>query len=203
MKKSRLLGAVCASLLSIAVTPALASVIYTYEGNPFNSFSPDTSYSRSNSVTGTVELENLLQANTTSTPAILGFSFTDGFQTLTQADADIVTFVFTTDDDSITKWKVSLQKVPPLDEVGNVTQIIRTYNWDADVKEPDVNDAGNRQEVAAIIGTSSAVTVDFGQRQATPGSWDGDIAAIPLPATAWLFGSGLVGLVAASRRRKK
>lgn len=31
---------------------------------------------------------------------------------------------------------------------------------------------------------------------------DGDIAAVPVPATAWLFGSGLVGLVGSVRRRK-
>ena len=57
MKKLCLLGAVCASLLSIVVTPALASVIYSYEGTSFNSFSPAASYSSSDRVTGTVELE--------------------------------------------------------------------------------------------------------------------------------------------------
>ena len=201
MKKSRLLGAACASLLSIALTPALASVTYSYTGNPFNSFSPGTSYSSLISITGTVELENLLQANTTSTPTILGFNFTDGVQTLTQADADIVIFEFTTDDDSITNWQVSLQTFPAPLVVDDVVQIIRTYNSDADV--PDVKDAGNRQTVVAMIGTAPMFTVDFGQRQVTPGSWSGDIAAVPLPATAWLFGSGLAGLVAAGRRRKK
>ncbi len=32
---------------------------------------------------------------------------------------------------------------------------------------------------------------------------DGDIAAIPVPATAWLFGSGLVGLLATARRKRQ
>jgi hypothetical protein len=31
---------------------------------------------------------------------------------------------------------------------------------------------------------------------------DGDVGAVPLPATAWLFGSGLLGLVGIARRKK-
>ena len=30
---------------------------------------------------------------------------------------------------------------------------------------------------------------------------DGDIGAVPIPATIWLFGSGLLGLIGAARRR--
>lgn len=32
---------------------------------------------------------------------------------------------------------------------------------------------------------------------------DGDVAAVPVPAAAWLFGSGLIGLAGAARRRKR
>lgn len=31
---------------------------------------------------------------------------------------------------------------------------------------------------------------------------DGDVAAVPIPATAWLFGSGLIGLIGAGRKRR-
>jgi hypothetical protein len=31
---------------------------------------------------------------------------------------------------------------------------------------------------------------------------DGDVSTVPVPAAAWLFGSGLIGLVGVSRRRK-
>ncbi len=31
---------------------------------------------------------------------------------------------------------------------------------------------------------------------------DGDVAAVPVPTTAWLFGSGLIGLVGTFRKRK-
>ena len=30
----------------------------------------------------------------------------------------------------------------------------------------------------------------------------GDVSAVPVPATVWLFGSGLLGLIGASRRKK-
>lgn len=32
---------------------------------------------------------------------------------------------------------------------------------------------------------------------------DGDVAAVPLPAAAWLFGSGLAGLLGFARRKMK
>jgi hypothetical protein len=198
MKKSRLLGAVYACLLFIVATPALASVVYSYAGNPFNSFSSATSYSSSNLITGTVVLENLLQANSTSQPTILSFSFTDGVQTLTEADAAIDIFEFTTDGDSITNWRVSLQTFPAPLVRGDVVQIIRTYNWDVDVK-----DAGNRQTVAAMIGNTPIFRVDSGERLTTTGLWVGDVAIVPLPATAWLFGSGLLGLIGLARHKKK
>jgi hypothetical protein len=37
------------------------------------------------------------------------------------------------------------------------------------------------------------------------GAWpvrDGDVGAVPVPAAVWLFGSGLISLVAAARKRK-
>ena len=67
----------------------------------------------------------------------------------------------------------------------------------------DVKDIGNRQTVAAMIGTTPIYTVDFGQKLTAPGSWVGDIAAVPVPAAVWLFGSGLIGLLAIGRRRRQ
>ena len=213
MNKSRLLGAVCAGLLSIAASPALASVVYGYSGDQFDTFPSTTTYDTSHFISGTVTLENLLAANTTSTPTILDFSFTDGKQTLSMANgAAIVAMEFTTDEDSITSWRVELNILPPGPlEVGDVTQTIITYNRDADAE-----DTGRTQTVTGTLPAFLFISdlssdsepdpiplssIDFGTAS-TAGSWEGDIASVPLPATAWLFGSGLVGLVGIARRKK-
>ena len=207
MNKSRLLGAVCAGLLSIAATPTLASVVYSYDGNAngdtFDTFplTTPTSYDTSNFITGTVTLENLLQANTTSTPTILDFSFTDGNQTLSMGNgAAIVAMEFTTDENGITNWRVDLNILPPAPlGVGDITRIIKTYNWDANIE-----DAGRIQTVTAIMPFGPASSVDFGKVLSSPGSWSGDVATtVPLPAAAWLFGSGLLGLIGIAKRKKK
>jgi len=215
MNKSRLLGAVCAGLLSIAASPALAAVVYGYTGNQFDSFPSGSNYDTSSFIAGTVTLEDLLVANTTSTPVILDFSFTDGNQILSMENgAAIVAMEFTTDEDSITSWRVELNIMPsgPL-KVGNVTQTIKTYNRDADVE-----DTGRTQEVTGILPAFLFISdlssdsepdpvpvplssFDFGTAS-TPGSWTGGIAAVPLPAAAWLFGSGLLGLAGIARRKK-
>ena len=138
MNKSRLLGAVCAGLLSIAASPALASVVYGYSGDQFDAFaSIDPTYDTSNFISGTVTLENLLAANTTSTPTILDFSFTDGNQTLSMANgAAIVAMEFTTDENGITNWRVNLNILAPAPlEDGDVSHILRTFNWEADVED--------------------------------------------------------------------
>jgi hypothetical protein len=207
--KSRLLGAVCAGLLSIAASPALASVVYGYSGDQFNAFPSTTTYGTSNFISGTVTLEDLLVANTTSTPTILDFSFTDGNQILSMANgAAIVAMEFTTDEDSITSWRVELNILPagPLG-VGDITQTIITYNRDADAE-----DTGRTQTVTGTLPAFLFISaqssdpvplssIDFGTAS-TAGGWTGEIASVPLPAAAWLFGSGLLGLAGIARRKK-
>ena len=59
--------------------------------------------------------------------------------------------------------------------------------------------------------TSSAWVFNFGNgsqgtisKLGTPYAWAvrGDVAAVPVPSAAWLFGSGLLGLIGVARRKK-
>ena len=199
MNKTRLLGAVCAGLLSITANPVLAAVVYGYTGNQFDEFPAGTAYDTSNFISGTVTLENLLVANTTSTPAILDFSFTDGNQTLSMANgAAILDMEFTTDENGITNWKVELKILPPTPlEVDDTSHILKTLNW-----ESGVQDTGIIQTFTNIMPFGPAWSQDIGKVLDSAGSWEGDVASVPLPATAWLFGSGLVALFGIAKRKK-
>lgn len=80
---------------------------------------------------------------------------------------------------------------------GSFSNIQLAYYWSATDYAPDPNDAwifyfydGNRHWVAKN-GNQNAWAVH-----------DGDIAAVPLPAAVWLFGSGLIGLIGLARRKK-
>jgi hypothetical protein len=69
-----------------------------------------------------------------------------------------------------------------------------TFNIGSDVG------GGVTLQFTVICGGAPTCTSDY--------SWDNvsitaDIAAVPVPAAVWLFGSGLVGLVGVARRRKK
>jgi hypothetical protein len=56
------------------------------------------------------------------------------------------------------------------------------------------NGTGSGQELAYLLGTA---TFDGNTL-----SFTGESAAVPIPAAAWLFGSGLLGLLGISRRRR-
>lgn len=59
-------------------------------------------------------------------------------------------------------------------------------------------------EMAGTFTASWDAVVIGGVFNGQLGSWtiEGNVSAVPVPATVWLFGSGLVGLAAVARRRK-
>ena len=75
----------------------------------------------------------------------------------------------------------------------NWTNVTQTFNIGPDVS------GGVTLQFVAICGAAASCISDY--------SWDNvsimaDVNAVPVPAAAWLFGSGLLGLVGVARRKK-
>jgi len=62
--------------------------------------------------------------------------------------------------------------------------------------------SGNGFDSTPATWTLTAQSVDFGGGVVTPTTYSMTVAAVPVPAAVWLFGSGILGLVAVARRRK-
>lgn len=198
MKLAKLLLLFIVTWFATASNLALASVVYSYDGKKFNSFSSPTSYDISNFITGTVTLANLLPANTTYEPAIMDFSFFDGVQTIDQDDPVDVLFRFTTDiSGAITDWKVTLKTpVPAMPLSGFIEYSIITVN-----EGTHFEDTGSISTATYPVPGVLVWERDFGTILDLPGLWT--TSEVPIPATAWLFGSGLLGLFGVARRKKQ
>ena len=97
MKLKSIAGALTGALTlcCLVVEPAHAVTVYTYAGNNFNLFPsaqnpPVGNYTTSMNVTGSFTLQNALSVNSPLTnivPDLLGFSFFDGRNTITNLNA--------------------------------------------------------------------------------------------------------------------
>ena len=83
---------------------------YTYSGNNFNSVSG--AYTTSMRVTGTFVLGAPLAPGMPLTeikPSVLSYSFSDGLQTLTEANSEIVVLLVATDSQGrLTEWLIAV-----------------------------------------------------------------------------------------------
>lgn len=111
----------CAVGMLTAVTVHAATITYTYTGNSFTDVSGP--YTTSDTVTGFVTFNSPLGANmplTAETPT--AFSFSDGVQTITSANATSTDFIFTTGHSGeIVGWLVEVETSGGVDliESGN------------------------------------------------------------------------------------
>jgi hypothetical protein len=180
----------------VLVSPAsVFGTTYTYTGNflgpdpPYAFYPP---YTTSDFVTGYFSLNTPLADNlpnmTDITSLVTDFSFTDGVQTFNQSDSLMFEEfeVATNNQGAIDAWAI---------ELGSGYQNV-FISCDGDLSGTDACSPGNGWG----IGGAADEAFDSGSvalREAAPGRW----SATPEPSALMLFGSGILGVAGAVRRR--
>jgi hypothetical protein len=168
--------------------PASASTIYTYTGNPFTTitgvpiFITGTSYTTQDSVSGAFTLATPLAPDHTDiTPAVLGWTLTDGVQILGSDNPgdSLKEFKLTTDSLArITFWQV----------LGVTTFLDSSYVGTFNEPPSVVGDEG---------GFAGIIVNGYGASNAgMPGRW----ATVPEPTTSTLLATGVLALSRVRRR---
>jgi hypothetical protein len=157
------------ALLMIMTASANASYVYSYTGNSFDSFSSPSSWDSSMNVSGTFELQGTPELNLIDSPIVpTSFSFTDGVNTITSANAAAnpllynLDFRFSTDSNGvITGWYVLLdygQVSAPFEPgtLGNVGDTLARIHTEGGVSEA----AKDVSCDVAVIYTCTAINSD-------------------------------------------
>jgi len=202
MKKAilRIVGIVALLLLGSASANAGVWKL-SYFGNPFrftvDNNPPAGNYDTTMSITGSLTLTDPFFniPSTDITPYLLGYSFTDGRQTLDSTNSKIGGFglFLTTDGAGLpTAWNIQLLVDPTFVQVGDILREINTTNsFDiARISRCDAVDA---------FGRCTATSDDNASNFSNPGRWT--ITHIPEPSTLPLILVGLAILCLSARRR--
>jgi len=194
MKKIRLLGIVfIISYLFITSTAAHAvNVTYDFAGTcqqaEWDCGPLGVLDSAVDSVTGTLEL-NLSEpmvAQVWDASDVLAYSFTFGDFTIDSANSTLANSAGGGD----IPFTTTISAPFSIDDAF----LVATYNADSSVFL--------NIDLGGINLVQGSLTVCSGSCQALAiGSWT-RISAVPVPAAAWLFGSGLIGLIGIARRKK-
>ena len=172
----------CLFLTALTCKPAIADTVYTYTGNNFTTFT--VPFNSSDSVYGSLSLAAPLGANLDQafvTPE--HFSFSDGYQTITDANS-FGTFSFSTDGSgNITQWVIGI-----LDN--SLTSQIVTVKTNA-----LIHDEGYYYYDSHFDSYTGNVESD-------PGLWSSpNSSPVPEPTSLALLGTGVLGAFRTLRRR--
>ena len=170
----------------LSIAAARADVTYTYTGNDFTTFSSPTTYTTSDSVTGSITLTSALADNISSfinqpAASIVSFSFSDGQQTITNANATLSQFDFETNSSGdITYWQLVVG-------IGSVFE--------------DSIGTSNAPGIAVVDQGVMDYDNDAADNFNDPGTWTTGSASTPVPepGSLVLLGTGLAALAASFR----
>ena len=194
MRKARLLGAVCACLFSIGPLAAHAAITFTYVLNTSDFTGGHSNLTDSDTLTisfldGT-DLNNISSSNIFSysydlAAGITGTNYYDGgwdgelgdIGSAFAWDGSILSLTFDT---------LGGDYITNTDNLGNPSQLLTGEAWHI---HSYFNNNNNSFMYGFITnGTTLTLTAQ--------------VATVPVPAAVWLFGSGLLGLIGISRRKK-
>jgi hypothetical protein len=181
---------------------ANASTIYTYTGNNFTDVTAP--YTTSMNVTLQFETASPLSGTgsmVSVSSEILSYTISDGINTLTETDStiDLLMNIDTTTGQP-TEWAIHVT-----DEfgksVGDIVNRMSTIYYDFSGGPDRALEAEcvfmpiEGGECMGLIGGANAIVFNL------PGS-SGTWSVVPIPAAFWLFGSGLIGLIGVTKRKK-
>jgi hypothetical protein len=165
------------SLTTVAVPNAQASVVYSYTGNPFNTFVGPV-FSGSDAVTGELTIASALGDNFNGNVSPTQFSFSNGLSSITNFSLPSSVFdIQTSNTGAIIQWNIALS-------IGN-----------------GISSASiSTSQLADHSDISGPTTFSSGSNSGDPDAWSS--AATPLPAALPLFATGIAALAVLRWRRK-
>lgn len=194
----RLSLVVCTTFLFVSA-PALANVIYMYDGNAFNEFVDSTppagSYSTEDRISIRLEFAQPLAPNLVLQELhsiVLSFSASDGKSTLSGLEKTGGVSLATNSAGEIVAWSLFFTS-ERMGAVGDQATQISSENFLSFFVQDDAKLLECTS--SSFPGTCSQALFDEGKVFGQPGSW----AIVPEPSTAALLAAGLLSL-AASRR---
>jgi len=182
MKQLSLVAAICAvALAELVSTASAAPVKLIYTGNAFTSlfFQPGSTlpadvYTTADSVTGSIDLLEPLGPNLTGVFVNpVSFVFSDGVNTITNADATSASFQFWTDSSGqIVNWAVNVFDISP----GVFRQTVQTLNLPGAAGIDGGSSYRCLPELPCVDASGSLISEPFlfvqsGRNDGSPGTW--------------------------------